>query len=225
MSVTMNRGVVTCIPKADKDRRVHKNWRPISPLNVLYKIISTCITNRIKKTLNYLIDENQTGFIPGRCISENIRLLYDTMFETKKQNKNGLLILIDLEKAFDTVSKEFIMLVLDKFGFGPNMQKWVNILISNSSSCIIQNGHLSSFFDYERGCRQGGPISPYLFLFVAEILGIMIRRNKYIKGITLNGTEHTIGQYADDNELFLDGSETISYSSLNKKKKGNRKTK
>ena len=61
--------------------------------------------------------------------------------------------------------------------------KWVNILMQNATSCVSQNGHLSSFFPNERGCRQGDPISPYLFIFVAEILGTMIRDNKDIKGI------------------------------------------
>lgn len=154
-----------------------------------------------------LIHENQTGFIPGRCISENIRILYDIIFETKRLNKQGLLLLIDFEKAFDTVSKQFIIQVMERFGFGPNIIKWVNILTSNTSASVVQNGHLSSFFMLDRGCRQGDPVSPYLFLFVVEILGIMIRDNPNIKGITLSNTEHKLGQFADDTQLFLDGSE------------------
>ena len=215
LSFTVNQGVITCIPKPGKDRSLLKNWRPITLLNILYKIISSCIANRLKLALPYLIHSNQTGFISGRCISDNIRLLYDIIFETKLRQECGLLVLIDFEKAFDTVSKTFIVKVLRKFQFGENMIKWIQILINNNQSCVYQNGHLSPFFNNERGCRQGDPMSPYLFLLVAEILGIMIRDNKEIKGIVLHNKEHKIGQYADDTELFLDGSENSLQIAIN----------
>ena len=176
-------------------------------MNCLYKIISACIAKRIKSTLDSLIHENQTGFIPGRSLADNIRLLYDLIYETKAKNQKGMLLSIDFEKAFDTVSKSFTLLVFKRFGFGPNIIKWISILTGNSTSCVIQNGNLSTFFPNGRGCRQGDPVSPYLFLFVAEILAVMIRNNKNIKGIFVNNIEHKLGQYADDTQLFLDGSE------------------
>ena len=92
---------------------------------------------------------------------------------------------------------------MKKFGFGPNMLKWINILTSNTSASVIQNGHMSSVFMLERGCRQGDPVSPYLFLFAVEILGIMIRNNPDIKGIMLNDREQKLGQYADDTQVMF----------------------
>ena len=83
MSITQREGIITCIPKGDKPREFLKNWRPISLLNVVYKIGSSCIANRIKGVLPDLIHEDQTGFVPGRYIGDNLRLLYDIMYYLK----------------------------------------------------------------------------------------------------------------------------------------------
>ena len=99
-----------------------KNWRPISLLNVVYKLASSVIANRVKQTLQDIIHENQKGFIAGRFIGEHIRLIYDVLFETKQQNIPGLILSIDFEKAFDTVSWTFISKTLDYFNFGESIK-------------------------------------------------------------------------------------------------------
>ena len=104
LSVTQKQGIITCLPKPNKCRYNLKNWRPISLLNVVYKMASAVIANWLKSTLDELIHENQKGFISGRFIGENIRLIYDVLFETKNRNLQGLILSIDFEKAFDTVS-------------------------------------------------------------------------------------------------------------------------
>ena len=76
------------------------------------------------------------------------------------------------------------------------------------SSAVIQAGHLSSFFNIQRGCRQGDPLSPYLFVICAEFLAAKIKKNENIKGIIINGIEFKISQYADDTSVILDGTET-----------------
>ena len=81
-----------------------KNWRPISLLNVVYKLASLVIANKIKTQLSSLIHEDQKGFTAGRYIGENIRLIYDILFETKKQDIPCMILSVDFEKAFDTVS-------------------------------------------------------------------------------------------------------------------------
>ena len=207
LSITQKQGVITCIPKPNKSRVNLKNWRPISLLNVIYKLASTVIANRFKKVLNNVINENQKGFIAGRFLGENIRLIYDILFESKKQNIPGLILSIDFEKAFDTVSWRFISEVLDYFNFGNSIKTWVGLFQKGSETCILQNGFMSECFNLRRGCRQGDPISPYIFILCAEILGKMIRKNKDIKGISLNGKEYKLSQYADDTQLILDGSE------------------
>ena len=108
LTVTPKQGIITCLPKPNKCRYNLKNWRPIPLLNVVYKMASAVIANRLKSTLDELIHENQKGFISGRFIGENTRLIYDVLFETKNRNLQGLIISIDFEKAFDTVSWKFI---------------------------------------------------------------------------------------------------------------------
>ena len=85
LSITQKQGVITCIPKPNKSRMNLKNWRPISLLNVVYKLASAVISNRIKKVLDSIINENQKGFIAGRFLGENIRLIYDALFEAKNR--------------------------------------------------------------------------------------------------------------------------------------------
>lgn len=81
----------------------------------------------------------------------------------------------------------------------------ISVLYNNIKSCILVNGHLSEWFYIQRGCRQGDPISPFLFLLCAEILAIQIRTNAEIKGIRVEGKEFVISQYADNTSLILDG--------------------
>ena len=108
LSITQKQGIISILPKGDKPREFLKNWRPISLLNVSYKIISACIANRIKQVLSFLIHENQKGFLKNRFIGENTRIIYDTLYTAKENNIPGMLLLIDFEKAFDSVSWSFM---------------------------------------------------------------------------------------------------------------------
>ena len=90
-------------------------------MNVVYKLASSVIANRVKQTLQDIIHENQKRFIAGRFIGENIRLIYDVLFETKQQNIPGLFLSVDFEKAFDTVSWKLISKTLDYFNFGESI--------------------------------------------------------------------------------------------------------
>ena len=205
MSITQREGIITCIPKGDKPREYLKNWRPISLLNVVYKIGSSCIANRIKNVLPTLIHEDQTGFVPGRYIGDNLRLLYDIIHYLKEENLQGLLVSIDFEKAFDSVDWGFMEKVLKQFGFGKDIIQWVSAFYKDIKSSIIVNGQASSSFNIERGCRQGDPISPYLFILCAEVLACRIREDENIKGIKIDDTEFKISQFADDTTSLLNG--------------------
>ena len=205
LSSVQKEGLIITIPKGDKPRNYIKNWRPLSLLNTVYKIGSSCIANRLKSVLPKLINEDQTGFVKHRYIGDNIRLIYDTIAYLEEHNKPGLLLNIDFEKAFDSVNWTFMFKVLHSFGFQEEICRWIRTFYQNIKSCVIVNGQVSSWFPIERGCRQGDPLSPYLFILCAEVLATLIRENKNICGIQINGVEHKLSQYADDTEFLLAG--------------------
>ena len=215
LSSTQKEGIITCIPKGDKPKQFLKNWRPISLLNISYKIASACIANRLKSVLPSIINHDQTGFLSGRYIGENIRTLYDLMSHTEKYNIPALLLLIDFEKAFDSVAWSFINKVLDFFNFGDSIKKWFSVFYKNSKSCVIVNGQISNWFKLGRGCRQGDPLSPYIFVLCVEILAHLIRNNSEIKGIKINNKKYLVSQYADDTSLILDATEKSLKTALN----------
>ena len=162
--------------------------------------------------LNKRIHENQKGFVSGRYIGENTRLVYDILNYTDQMNKHDLLLFIDFEKAFDSISWDYIFNVIRFFNFGPDFERWIHIISRNVKLCVIQNGFFSQFFNIGRGCRQCDPISPYLFLLCVEILGVLIRN---IKGINISDVEYKLFQFADDMGIFLDGSENSLRNALN----------
>ena len=145
-------------------------------LNVDTKIISKVLSGRIKEVLPSLISSNQTAYVDGRIISESGRLISDILEITDLSKQNGILLTIDIEKAFDSVNHAFLISVLEKYGFGKNFLKWINVLLNNQESCVINGGFTTQYFKLERGTRQGDPISAYLFVLVLEIVSFNTRK-------------------------------------------------
>lgn len=214
LSVTQRRAIIKLIPKKDLELNLLKNWRPISLLNCDYKIAAKAIANRFKQVIPNIISHDQTGFLKGRFIGENIRLIDGIIKHTAAKNIPRLLLFLDFEKAFDTVEWSFLQKTLQHYNFGQSAINWIRLFYHNTESCILNNGWSSNFFKLERGVRQGCPLSPYLFILGVKILAKTITKNKDIKGITISEQEVKISQYADDTTLVLDGSPTSLTTSL-----------
>jgi len=212
MSIEQRRGVISLIPKKDKDSRLLKNWRPISLLNIDYKILTKVLATRLQEPLKEIISEDQTGYIKGRCIGENIRVIDDLLEYTSIANIQSYMVLLDFEKAFDMVNIDFLLAALNTFCFGPKFRKWIEILYTDITSCVVNNGHASQFFPLTRGIRQGCPISSMLFIIVVELLASYIRNCPSIKGITIDHVTFTISQLADDTTLFLSDESSVLYA-------------
>lgn len=108
MSVSQKQSIITLLPKRDKDTRLLKNWRPISLLNVDYKIMAKCIAIRLKLVLTKIISENQCEFINGQYIGDNIRSLLEVIDLTEEENLSCIIVSINFEKAVDTISWKFL---------------------------------------------------------------------------------------------------------------------
>ena len=203
LSIDQRRGIITLIPKKDKDRTFLKNWRPITLLNTDYKLIAKILALRLRPALPNIINPDQTGYVKDRFIGENILLITDILFLTKLRNTPGLLLLIDFKKAFDSIEWDFLRKALQSFNFGPEFQQWIKVLYTDISSCVTNNGSASAFFTLTRSVRQGCPLAPYLFIIAVELLAISIRTNDNIKGIDLGGISCKISQLADDTSCFV----------------------
>ena len=209
LSISQRRGIVTLIPKEEGSLLELQNWRPITLLNVDCKIATKAIAKRIEPYLPTLIRSDQTGFIKGRYIGENIRLIEDVMEYTKVHNIPGILIALDFKKAFDSLEWGYIMNTLDAFNFGTSIKRWISTFYSNIESAVINNGFLTNWFKPSRGVRQGCPLSPFLFILSAELLANKIRQDTKIKGIKILENEIKLSQFADDTNLFCADLETV----------------
>ena len=169
LTISQRRGIITLLPKEDGSLLELQNWRPTTLLNVDCKLAAKAIAKRIETVLPDLIHPDQTGFVKGHYICENIRLITDLMDYTKKQKIPGILVALDFRKAFDSLEWSFIMKTLDSFNFGTSIKRWVSTFYTNVESAVLNNGYSTNWFKLSKGVRQGCPLSPYLFILSAEI--------------------------------------------------------
>ena len=177
--------------------------RPITLLNVNFKIATKCLAKRLDKVLPDLIHQTQTAFVKNRYIGDVIRLIEEIMDYTKELNIPGILITVDIQKAFDCLEWSYLVKALKAFNFGPFFIQWVESLYKNTQSCVMNKGRSAGYFDLCRGVRQGDCLSPLLFVLALEIFLITLRSDQNIKGIKINETEIKNSSFADDLTCFL----------------------
>ena len=129
LPISLRLGIIAIILKGAKDKRYIANWRPLTLLETLYKLLSSLLAMRLKPVLNNLLGCEQKAYIPGRFISECTRNTYDIFQHEKIINLPGFILLTDFEKAFDSVGFDFILTTLDVFNFGEVFKEWIQIIL------------------------------------------------------------------------------------------------
>ena len=168
---------VTLIPKKENPSSI-EDYRPISMVGALYKIISKILSFRLKEVIAPLIDESQSAFVMNRQILDGVLIANESLRWLKKKKIPGTLIKLDFQKAYDSVNWTFLELVMEKLGFGRTWIRWIMNCVTSASMSILLNGSPLKPFKMEKGLRKGDPLSPYLFILVSEALVCLLKKQR-----------------------------------------------
>ncbi|CAI5480741.1 unnamed protein product [Closterium sp. Yama58-4] len=198
---------VTILLHKKGDKELLNNYRPITLLNFAYKVLARVVADRMKSVLHMVISPEQYGFIPGRRLSDAVALVADIIEGAKNDKGDCYMLLVDFQKAFDSVSRDFLFQVLESMGFPEQFVGWVKGLHEGTTTKLLINGWLGEGVDVVSGVRQGCPLAPYLFLCAVEPLALEVER----KELGLEKDGHRLGYlgYADDTTLVLQGEAQI----------------
>ena len=204
---SLNATFLALIPKKRNASHI-RDFRPISLIGCIYKLLAKVLTNRLKTVLENIISETQNAFIGGRQILDSVLVANESLDSRIKSGIPGLIYKLDIEKAYDHVNWECLLYILERMGFGGKWCRWIKACISSIRFSVLVNGSPTGFFSSSRGLRQGDPLSPLLFLLVMEVLSRMLRKVEFggfISGFTI-GSEVSISHllFADDSILFCD---------------------
>ncbi|PKU81037.1 Putative ribonuclease H protein [Dendrobium catenatum] len=190
----------------------HKNafaisdYRPITLCDVVYKIIAKVIASRLKPMMPVIINQTQSGFVKSRSSTDNILLASEILaYANKKKGANLFCAKLDIRKAFDTVSRDFVLARLIQKGFPNTLVNWIKMCISDVHYSIVLNGALEGYFSSSAGLRQGCPLSPYLFCVVMDALSCLLEERGF-KGISADNFSLSHLLYADDVLVFGEAS-------------------
>lgn len=213
MPKNLNETHVRLIPKIQGPKKV-SDYRPIALCNVYYKTISKILTSRLQPLLSHLISENQSAFVPGRAISDNVLITHEVLHFLKRSGAKksvSMAVKTDMSKAFDRVEWSFICKILHGFGFHPTWIQWIMQCVTSVSYSFLVNGAPRGRIIPQRGIRQGDPLSPYIFILCSELLSGLCRKAQStgaLLGIRVaNGSprvNHLL--FADDTMFFCKAS-------------------
>ncbi|KAJ0478339.1 putative RNA-directed DNA polymerase [Helianthus annuus] len=201
-----NSSFFTLIPKVQDPQQLSE-YRPISLIGVVYKVIAKTLANRLKGVMNSVSSQTQSAFVEKRFIFDGPLIVNEVISWAKKQKAEIMLFKVDFDKAYDSVNWGFLLDNMKMMGFPKRWRRWVNACLSSSKASVLVNGSPSKEFYLKRGLRQGDPLSPFLFILVLEVLEVFMKRAVRLglfEGVQLpnGGPVLTHLCYADD-VIFL----------------------
>ncbi|KAL8126450.1 hypothetical protein AgCh_013655 [Apium graveolens] len=193
-------------------------FRPISLCNFIYRIISKILANRLKPFMKLLITPQQSAFMPGRQIQDSIVVAHECFHHITHKKKGSvaeMAIKLDLNKAFDRVEWDFLLAIMNKMGFDSRWQNWIFQCISTTSLDFFINDEEFCSLKAQKGVRQGDPISPYLFLLIADVLSRSLLnaiQDGSLSGIKMARQYPEVSHilFADDSLIFLHANELVA---------------
>ncbi|KAF5760166.1 putative RNA-directed DNA polymerase [Helianthus annuus] len=190
------------IPKRSDPGGLHE-YRPISLIGCINKVVSKVLVNRLKAVIHKLVSEEQTGFLAGRSIIDGVIILNEIIPWLKRNKSEGMILKVDIEKAYDSLSWDFLNSMLCQMNFPVKWRRWVMSIVTSARASVLVNGSPTQEFTCSRGLRQGDPLSPFLFVLAMEALtGVMKKACDIgvIQGLSLSPTGGQISHflYADD---------------------------
>lgn len=200
---TLTQATVTVLHKKGKDELNVGSYRPISLLNIDYKIYAKILACRLNPLMTSLIHCDQTGFITNRSSTSNLRRLFDILYTDRKRHDDLAILTLDAEKAFDQIEWGYLFEVLKRYNLGDRFINWIKLLYTNPKAQIHTNQNLSDSFQLFRGTRQGCPLSALIFALAIEPLAQSIRLDPQIHGYQTKTTTNKISLYADDILLYV----------------------
>jgi hypothetical protein len=198
-------GVIVTFYKSGP-RTKPSNYRPITLLNCDYRVLAKLLAGRLRQVQGAVISPEQAAFLPGRQIGENIMLL-QVLPHALPSTSGALCVCLDFKKAYDTVSRAFLYRLLCTAGLGGSFLMWVQLLLQDTVACACVNGHVSGRVPFAAGVRQGCPLAPQLYLFVAQALLSYLKHKGF--GVQVGDQLVTATQFADDAQVFLSGREQL----------------
>jgi exonuclease III len=206
---SLNSTFMVLIPKKVGASDV-RDFRPICLTGSIYKIISKVLANRLKEVLHQILSPSQNAFIQGRQITDSVLIANECLDSRLRDGKPGLICKLDVEKAYDHVSWNFLLYMMERLGFGNKWRKWIYYCISTVRFSVLINGNPCGFFTSSRGLRQGDSLSPLLFVLVMEAFSRLMDRavvRRYLEGFSVahnNGSELKVSHllFADDTLIF-----------------------
>ncbi|WVZ49731.1 LOW QUALITY PROTEIN: hypothetical protein U9M48_001062, partial [Paspalum notatum var. saurae] len=198
----VNRAYIVLLPKKQGALQPG-NFRPISLQNLSVKLLTKVLKMRVQEQIQRIVAIDQTGFISGRSISENFVLATELVQCCHKRKAAALVFKLDFAKAFDSVDWGSLLRILEVCGFSTVWCGWINDLLRSSMSAVLVNGVPGRWINCKRGLRQGDPISPYLFILVADVLQALITSSGEVHHPLVPSLPCPILQYADDTLLII----------------------
>jgi len=199
----INSTFIALIPKVDNPHRLN-DFRPILLVGNIYKILAKVLANRLRSVIGLVVSNAQSAFIKGHQILDGILVANEIVDDARKRHKKLLLFKVDFEKAYDSVDWGYLEEVMFKMGFPSLWRKWIKECIGTAITSVLVNGSPTDEFSLGRGLRQGDPLSPFLFLLVAEGFNVLmdaLTRNNLFSGFQVGTSGSTIVshlQFAND---------------------------